>query len=161
MEIRDAGDADFVRIVALNDAEVVQTSPMDRARLEFLHGLSSYHKVAILDGRVGAFLLAMREGAAYENDNYGWFATHFPRFVYVDRIVVASAFAGRGVGTGLYRHLFEHARSQGVSHIACEYNIEPPNPASRTFHDRFGFREMGTQWVANGSKRVSLQVAQT
>jgi hypothetical protein len=29
------------------------------------------------------------------------------------------------------------------------------------FHEKFGFKEQGTQWVANGTKRVSLQVAET
>jgi hypothetical protein len=43
--------------------------------------------------------------------------------------------------------------------VTCEYNLFPPNEPSRLFHDRFGFREQGTQWVASGTKRVSLQAA--
>jgi predicted GNAT superfamily acetyltransferase len=43
--------------------------------------------------------------------------------------------------------------------VTCEYNIEPPNEASRRFHDKFGFREIGTQWLDDGTKRVSLQAA--
>lgn len=161
MEIRDAEESDFDRILALNAAEVKQTSPMDRERLHLLHRLSCYHKVATVDGQVGAFLLAMRDGADYENENFAWFAARFESFVYVDRIVVAADLAGGGIGACLYRHLFDFARSIGIDHIACEYNIEPPNPASRKFHDRFGFKELGTQWVADGSKHVSLQVAET
>jgi predicted GNAT superfamily acetyltransferase len=30
---------------------------------------------------------------------------------------------------------------------------------SAAFHARFGFREVGTQWVRGGVKRVSLQEA--
>ncbi len=161
MEIRNANEADFDRILALNDAEVRHTSPLDRERLGMLHRLSSYHKVVAIAGEVGAFLLAMRDGAAYENENYAWFAARFASFMYVDRIVVASNLAGGGIGAFMYRHLFDHARSLGVNRITCEYNIEPPNPASRAFHDRFGFTELGTQWVGNGSKCVSLQVATT
>ena len=47
------------------------------------------------------------------------------------------------------------ARSREVPVVVCEFDLEPPNPSSRAFHARFGFREVGTQ-VANG-KTVSLQ----
>lgn len=158
--IRDITDSDFVAVIALNDAEVQQTSPMDAARLQSLVDMSAYRKVATVDGRVAAFLLALREGAPYRNDNYDWFASRFPRFLYVDRIVVGARFAGQRVGSRLYDDLFAFARDSDVRTVTCEYNIDPPNPASRAFHDRFGFRELGTQWVAEGTKQVSLQAAE-
>lgn len=161
MLIRDARVDDFGAIVALNEREVQQTSAMDLQRLQELAGLSSYFKVAETDRRVAAFLLAMREGAPYLNDNYRWFAAKFPNFLYVDRIVVGADFAGRKIGSLLYEDLFDCARSQGIKAITCEYNIEPPNPASKRFHDRFGFQELGRQWVAGGTKLVSLQAADT
>ena len=157
--IRDIADADFEAIVALNDGEVQQTSPMDVNRLRFLVALSSYCKVATVENRVVAFLIALREGAPYENDNYRWFSERLSTFIYIDRIVVDAGFSGRGLGKKLYGDLFEFARSERVATVTCEYNIEPRNPASQTFHDKFGFRELGTQWVANGTKRVSLQAS--
>lgn len=159
--IRDIAESDFPAIIQLNDAEVQQTSHMDLARLRVLMGLSAYAKVATIGKEVAAFLLAMRDGAPYENDNYGWFASRFRSFLYVDRVVVGSRFSRRGLGSILYGDLFEFARSEGIALITCEYNIVPPNPASRAFHDRFGFRELGTQWVAGGAKQVSLQAAET
>jgi len=132
---------------------------MDLERLRFLHGLAGYRKVAVVDGRVAAFVLAMEDGVDYPNDNYGWFAARYPRFLYVDRIVVDSAFSGLGIGRRMYQDLFGYARSRGIGTVACEYDIEPPNHASRAFHDKFGFKEVGSQSVANGAKRVSLQVA--
>jgi hypothetical protein len=158
--IRDAIDADFDHIVALNAAVVRETSAMDLARLQHLHALAFHHRVAIIDGEVAGFLLAMLDGAAYANDNFDWFAARYPRFVYVDRIVVAAAAAGKGIGRRLYGDLFEHAGRLGIGVIACEYNLEPPNPASKAFHDRFGFREVGRQHVADGTKLVSLQIAE-
>lgn len=158
-ELRTAIDADFVAILRLNDAEVQQTSAMDLQRLEALVRMSAYSKVASIDGQVVAFLIALRDGAPYENDNFRWFATRIPRFLYVDRVVVDSQFAGRGIGRRLYEDLFAFARAEGIGAITCEYNIDPPNPASRAFHDKFGFKEMGTQWVAGGTKQVSLQAA--
>ena len=159
ISIYDAKADDFGRIVELNEAEVHQTSPMSLQRLNELALMSSYHKVAIANGRVAAFALAMRENAPYQNENYAWFAARFPKFLYVDRIVVGSEFAGLKIGTLLYTNLFGFARSQGVSFVTCEYNVQPPNPASKGFHDKFGFQELDTQWVANGTKKVSLQAA--
>jgi predicted GNAT superfamily acetyltransferase len=117
--------------------------------------------VADVDGKIPAFILGMRNGSLYRNDNFEWFANRYAQFIYVDRIVVSSAFRGLRLGTRLYEDLFRHARSIGIPLITCEYNIVPPNEPSRLFHVRFGFREQGTQWVANGTKRVSLQVAET
>ena len=160
MVIRNACAEDFDAIVGLNEREVQQTSAMDVHRLHELAQMSSYLKVAETDGRVAAFLLAMREGAPYQNDNYRWFAARFPQFVYVDRIVVGADFAGLKIGSRLYEDLFAYGRSQGIKAITCEYNIEPPNPASKRFHDKFGFKELGRQWVAGGTKLVTLQAAE-
>ena len=158
--LRAALVEDFGTLVELNEREVQQTSPMDLERLRELAQLSSYYTVAEVDGRVAAFLLALREGAPYLNDNYAWFAARFPRFVYVDRIVVGAEFAGLKIGSRLYQDLFDYARSHGIKAITCEYNIEPPNPGSQKFHDKFGFKELGRQWVGHGTKLVSLQVAE-
>jgi predicted GNAT superfamily acetyltransferase len=74
---------------------------------------------------------------------------------------VSSASRCLRLGSLLYEDLFSHARSNAIPLVTCEYNIVPPNEPSRLFHDKFGFKEQGTQWVANGTKRVSLQVAET
>jgi len=158
--IRDAVAGDFDNIVKLNDTEVEKTSPMDLEKLISLARISCYLKVAVKDDHVAAFLLAMREGVPYRNDNYNWFSSRFERFVYVDRIVVGSDFSGLRIGSTLYGDLFEFAHSKEINRIVCEYNIEPPNHISRAFHDKFGFEEIGTQWVADHTKRVSLQVAE-
>lgn len=160
VEIRDAREADFAVIIRLNADEEQHTSDMNRAKLRTLHSISAFHKVACVDQEVVAFLLAMRSGAAYINDNFAWFTQRYDAFLYVDRIVVASTMAGRGIGSQLYNALFASARALQVPLITCEYNIEPPNLPSRRFHERFGFREAGTQWVANQTKRVSMQLAE-
>ncbi len=134
---------------------------MDVARLAELDAISCYHTVASLGGIVSAFLLAMCNGSAYKNENFEWFSKKYPRFVYVDRIVVSSASRGQRLGSLLYEDMFRHARSKDIPLVTCEYNIFPPNEPSRLFHDKFGFKQQGTHWVANGTKRVSLQVAKT
>lgn len=159
--LRDVAEPDFAQIVKLNEAAVQFTSPMDLDQFRSLFGMSAYCKVAEVEGEVVAFLLVFREGSEYESENYQWFASRYPQFLYVDRIVVNSGFSGLRIGSKLYLDLFEFARSHDIDTITCEYNIEPPNPVSRAFHDKFGFEEVGTQFVAGGSKKVSLQSVRT
>jgi predicted GNAT superfamily acetyltransferase len=133
---------------------------MDAARLRELEAMAAYHRVVVDEhDEVAAFLLAFREGARYDSPNYRWFARHYPRFLYIDRVVVASTHQGRGIGGLLYRDLFDFARGTGVDSVTCEYYTQPPNEASRRFHAGFGFEEVGSQWIADGRKQVSLQVA--
>lgn len=159
--IRPAVLKDFASICALNLSEVQHTSAMDMTRLVELDAISCYHKVACLGGIVSAFLLAMCNGSSYKNDNFEWFSKKYALFIYVDRIVVSFAARGLRLGSLLYEDLFSHARSSAIPLVTCEYNIVPPNEPSRLFHDKFGFKEQATQWVANGTKRVSLQAAET
>src|SRR4051812_12139161 len=60
-------------------------------------------------GNLDAFLLAFDQDAKYDSPNFLWFRTRYPRFVYVDRIVVASSARGRGHARRLYDDLFKQA----------------------------------------------------
>ncbi|MCW8907722.1 MAG: GNAT family N-acetyltransferase [Sedimenticola sp.] len=156
-KLRDAAEADFPAILNLNALEVRQTSPLDAGQLADLHTLSCFHQVATVHGQVAGFLLALPQGTPYQSDNYTWFDSRYPSFIYVDRIVIGADYSGQGIGGQLYRALFRFARDNAVPLITCEYNIEPPNPGSRAFHARFGFLEVGQQSLPGG-KRVSLQM---
>ena len=159
VRIRDAEIADFDAILALNEASVSRLSPLSPQRLAGLHAQAALHRVVEREREVIGFLLAFREGADYDSPNYLWFAERYPLFLYVDRVVVADVARGQGVGALLYRDMFEFAAAWGARLVTCEFDIDPPNPASEQFHARFGFREVGRQWVADGRKQVSLQVA--
>lgn len=156
--LRDASPADFPAILALNEAFVSVLSPLDGARLARLHAQAALHRVIEQDGRIEAFLLVLREGADYDSPNYRWFAQRHARFLYVDRIVVAADTHAHGAGTRLYRDACALAARDAVPIIACEFDVEPPNPASERFHARLGFREVGRQQLHGGRKTVSLQV---
>ncbi|WP_426688168.1 GNAT family N-acetyltransferase [Rhodanobacter ginsengiterrae] len=155
--LRDATPADFPAILALNEAFVAVLSPLDRERLAQLHAQAALHRVIERDGRVEAFLLAFREGADYDGANYRWFAQRYARFLYVDRIVVAGGGQAQGAGSRLYRDACAVAAADAVPLITCEFDIEPPNPASARFHARQGFREVGRRQL-DGGKTVSMQV---
>ncbi len=157
--IRPARPNDFPEILALNAESVHFLSPLDADGLARLDAQAVLHRVVELDGKVAAFLLVLREGSDYASPNYRWFAGHFDTFLYVDRVVVSTAYQGRGLGARLYDDLFAFARSHGFARITCEFDLLPPNPGSAKFHARYGFREVATQWLGGG-KQVSLQVAE-
>jgi len=157
--IRNAVGADLASVLALNTESEHFLSRLDPTRLQHLHRSAAYHRVVETQGRVVAFLLALREGADYNSVNYQWFAGRHEQFLYVDRIVVAAAQQGKHFGAALYDDLFAFARAQGFARVTCEFDIDPPNEASRRFHARYGFQEVGRQWLAGGTKQVSLQEA--
>jgi predicted GNAT superfamily acetyltransferase len=158
MIVRDAVAADSGAILALNAESVHFLSPMDAARFAKLRAISPYTRVVDDVGTIRAFILAFREGSGYDSPNYGWFSARYPKFLYVDRVAVASSAQGQGLGRMIYENLFAFAREHGVDTITAEFYIKPPNEISRKFHASFGFREVGEQDVFE-TKRVSLQVA--
>jgi predicted GNAT superfamily acetyltransferase len=154
--IRDARPADTDAILALNLESEALMSPMDAARLAELSAMAAYLRVVEDERGVAAFLLAFREGTAYDSVNYRWFDERYPRFLYVDRIAVAGDRQGRGLGPMLYADLFDFARAHDVPRVVCEYYSVPLNERSRRFHQRAGFVEVGSQWLPSG-KQVSFQ----
>jgi hypothetical protein len=113
--LRDAATSDHEAIIRLNKAEVQHTSPMNLEQLTALVEMAAYCKVVVVEECVAAFLLALRDGVPYENENYKWFASRFASFLYVDRVLVPPKFAGRKIGSKLYDDLFAFARQIGFS----------------------------------------------
>ncbi|HEY4171610.1 MAG TPA: GNAT family N-acetyltransferase [Rhodopila sp.] len=141
----------MIDLLALNNAHAQELSFLDLDRFTVLAGM------AFLARRIGhadAFLLAFDQDADYDSPNFLWFRSRYVRFVYVDRIVVASSARGRGYARRLYRELFEHAYRTGHKHVVCEVNTDPPNPASDAFHTALGFVAVGAATIHGGSKTV-------
>jgi len=114
VSICKADEHDYPAVVMLNDLAVEFTSPMNMERLSYLASLAAYFRVAKSDGQVVAFLLAMKDGVPYQNDNYSWFSSHYQKFLYIDRVVVAGEFQGSGIGTQLYQDIFSYARQEEI-----------------------------------------------
>ena len=133
-------------LLALNNAHAQELSWLEPERLEYLVSK------AFLARRIGdldAFMLAFDQDAGYDSPNFLWFRARYPRFVYVDRIVVAASARGRGCARRLYHDLFEHALRAGHDRVFCEVNSSPPNPVSDAFHAALGFVEVGAAAVGN------------
>lgn len=127
-------------VLALNNAHAAELSLLDAGRLARLLDAAYMARTV---GDLDAFLLCFDQSSDYDSPNFLWFRERYPRFVYVDRIVVAGHARGRGLARGLYEELFARARADGHDLAACEVNLEPPNPASDAFHAALGFREAG------------------
>jgi predicted GNAT superfamily acetyltransferase len=138
-------------LLALNNAHAQELSWLEAERLEYL---ISEAFLARRIGHVDAFLLAFDQDARYDSPNFIWFRARYPRFVYVDRIVVAPSARGYGCARRLYSDLFEHAVRAGHDRVVCEVNTVPPNAASDAFHAALGFVEVGTASVYDGSRTV-------
>jgi predicted GNAT superfamily acetyltransferase len=138
-------------LLALNNAHAQELSWLEPERLQ--HLVEQAFRARRF-GDLGAFLLAFDQDARYDSPNFLWFCARDPRFVYVDRIVVASSARGHGCARRLYRDLFEHAADAGHERVVCEVNSSPPNAVSDAFHAALGFVEVGTASVCDGSRTV-------
>ncbi|MDB5498715.1 MAG: family N-acetyltransferase [Phenylobacterium sp.] len=144
-------------LLALNNAHAVELSWLEPDRLWHLVAEAF---VAKRIGDADALLLAFDQDADYDGPNFLWFRSRYRRFVYVDRIVVASHARGRGHARRLYVDLFEQALQAGHDRVVCEVNSNPPNPASDAFHADLGFTEVGTGSLDGGRKTVSYLARQ-
>ena len=133
--------ADFSAILRLNEADEIFLAPLDAHALRALLR-QTFHLGLREDGR-DAFLIALDQDADYGSPNFRWFKERFARFAYVDRLVVALHARGRGIGRSLYEELFVAARTACHDIVACEVNVDPPNPTSDAFHAALGFEEIG------------------
>ena len=140
-----------VAMLALNNAHAQELSWLEPARLQHLVAQAF---LAQRIGNIDAFLLAFDQDADYDSPNFLWFRARYPRFVYLDRIVVAESARGHGCARILYQDLFEHAEKAEYDRVVCEVNSRPPSPASDAFHAALGFVEVGAASIHEGRKTV-------
>jgi predicted GNAT superfamily acetyltransferase len=140
VEPADAG-IDLAGVLELNRGSEAQTSPLDAGALRTL--LAQAFHVGLRDAGRTAVLIALDQDADYASPNFHWFRERYPRFVYVDRIIVGAAVRGRGSARSLYEELFAVAQRAGHAIVCCEVNLVPPNPGSQRLHAALGFEEVG------------------
>jgi predicted GNAT superfamily acetyltransferase len=145
----NAAEAEALR--ALNNLHAEETSFLDAANwLALVEQAFRATSVA----PTAAFLIALDETADYGSPNFLWFKARYPRFVYVDRIIVSAAHRGRGLARALYEDLFAETAARGHEHVLCEVNRVPPNPVSDAFHAALGFHEVGEARLDGRDKTV-------
>ncbi|MGA3286114.1 MAG: GNAT family N-acetyltransferase [Bacteroidota bacterium] len=157
MIIRDITVSDFNEVLEINERSVNYLSPLELERLEELLGQSKYSKVIEQDKQIAAFIIAFDQSSKYSSPNFLWFKERYKSFLYIDRIVVHENYRRMGLADNLYSDIFRFAKNMNYECITCEIDSRPPNVGSMKFHDKYEFIEVGTQWLYNGEKQVSLR----
>jgi predicted GNAT superfamily acetyltransferase len=155
VNIEQATAANHPDILALNESGLPHVNRISADDLADFAAQSCYFRIAREGEQLAGFLLAFSQGVSYHSPNFLWFRDRYPRFVYIDRVVVAPSFRRSGVGQLLYADL-ERVASEHAPDLTCEVNLDPPNPGSFAFHERFGFCEVGRQHTDGGAKLVCL-----
>ena len=156
-KILNASENDFNVILDLNQAALPAVSNMNMTQINYFFHQSKYFKIIKNCGEknIAGFLIGLTFGLNYDSENYKWFIKKFDSFMYVDRIVISPEYIGRGLGTLFYKDLISYSLNN-YKRIICEYNIKPMNLISKNFHEKFGFKSIGTQKTEGGRKEVSL-----
>ncbi len=153
--IRDVLEHELDSVLALNNAAGPGILPVDAARMRRLFESAEYFRVAERDGHIAGVLIAFGSTAAYDSRNFLWFAERYPSFLYIDRIVVASRRRGGGVGRALYADVQSYAEAR-YPELACEVFLQEGTDPALLFHGSFGFREVGQNVQADGTRACML-----
>lgn len=150
--------SDAGAIAELNNSEIPQVSALSSDALIRLAKQFVYFKIfESPEGKIAGFLIALNESAIYDSLNFQWFRAHYPRFTYIDRIVISVEARRKGLGKLFYEDVQTFASGRSPI-LACEVNLDPPNASSMGFHRHHGFSEVGIQKTEGGKKTVSLLV---
>ncbi len=153
--IRDVRASDLDAVLELNEAVVPDVNSLSIADLQWFADSAHYFRIAHAGDRFASFLIGMRPGTDYASPNYRWFVENYDDFGYIDRIAVAEHARRLGLASRLYDD-FRAALPETVAVMTCEVNLHPPNDSSMRFHERKGFRTVGTQQTEGGKKEVAL-----
>lgn len=155
LTFRTATRADLDWLAALNADCLPAVNALGPEDLWHIVTISDYARIAWRGGERLGVLTVIPAGVDHYSLNYRWFAARYADFLYVDRIMVAEAARGLGVGRALYDDLFGYAAGR-TARITCEVNSRPKNPASMRFHRSLGFEPVGEQETEGGAKAVVL-----
>lgn len=155
ISIRDVREDELDAILALNNVAGPIILPLDQVRLKRFYETAEYFRVAEREGNMLGFLVAFGSDSGHDSSNFLWFREHCDRFLYIDRIVVASRRRGGGVGRAFYADVQSYAELR-YPQLACEVFIEHDSDTARIFHGSFGFNEMGQHVMPETGVRASM-----
>jgi len=153
--VRDVREHELDSVLALNNAAGPAILPLDAARLRQFYDTAEYFRVAERDGNLAGFLVGFGSSAAHDSTNFRWFAERYRRFLYIDRIVVASRRRGGGLGRAFYADVQSYSELR-YPHLACEVFLEDGNDPALLFHGSFGFLEVGQNMQGNDVRAAML-----
>jgi predicted GNAT superfamily acetyltransferase len=156
--VRDVREHELDSILALNNAAGPAILPLDAARLRWFFDTAEYFRVAVRDGTLSGFLVAFGSDSDHDSSNFRWFRERQGRFLYIDRIVVASRRRGGGLGRAFYADVQSYAELR-YPQLACEVFIEHDSDPARVFHGSFGFHEVGQHVMPGVDGRPGIRAS--
>ncbi|MCC7572603.1 MAG: GNAT family N-acetyltransferase [Candidatus Methanofastidiosum sp.] len=150
MNIRRAQEKDLPRILELNNIESKWVGKKEIAFFQKYMNIPFFSVIENTEKVVG-FLMAMDHSTDYDNINFLWFKNKFRRYYYIDRVIVDESMRGKGIVSMLYKEVIN---KKGPIPLVAEVSIEPPNEDSVKFHNKVGFKEVGT--LTSGGKKVRM-----
>lgn len=137
-------DSDLNEIWSINQANIPEVGDIPNLeRMKLLISWSS-HVIVVREEEIAGFIILMREGQSYDSQNYDFFNSKENPFLYVDRIAIKDKYRRRGLGRMIYKKTLQIAEDLKVM-TCCEVNTLPRNDPSLSFHEGFGFEEVGTK----------------
>ena len=152
--VRDYCTQDFSVILDLNAQVIPEVSPMDTRQLEWFSEQATYFKGVESDGRLAGFLIAVDQDSGYDSKYFQWFHDRFERFLYIDRVIVALWARRNRLAWVMYEKV-DHFAVENDYPLVSDVYSHPPNEPSLAFHQKFGFEQVGFQFVDGGTKTVA------
>lgn len=159
MKIRNLSPPDFEKIVELNNANQPGVSELTIETITELHKMATFswlieHPETF---ELIGFCYILAPGQPYKSDNYRWISERYQDFLYLDRVVIAEAYQGKGYGRKLYEYWYQQSE---IRPLILEVNVRPRNEGSILFHEKLGFEAVGEQDTEGGKKRVQYMLRQ-
>ena len=142
MQTRELTQYDVDSIWLINEQGLPGTGKVTSLEISHLLELSTFSLGVFSNNELLGFVICLSPGTDYGSLNYAWFNNKYDQFIYVDRIAVATDYRNRGIGSLLYQEVISYSNQHSIP-IAAEVNLNPPNPGSMRFHERFQFEEVG------------------
>jgi len=101
LQIRNVAAQELPLVLDLNEQAIPLVNQLDTETVRWFARTAAYFRVAEINGRVAAFLIAITPDTDYDSQYFGWFCQRYTDFLYVDRIVVTDWAQRRGVGLAL------------------------------------------------------------
>ena len=138
-------EAQFQSIYDLNQANTPEVGSLESIQhLKQLIEFSSYNLLVLKEDEIVGYIICIREGSAYESENYKFFTQRLKKFLYVDRVAIDEQHRRAGLGQAIYEDIFAQAISDSLP-IALEVNTQPVNQPSLNFHEKMGFDRIGAK----------------
>lgn len=142
--LRDATSGDYDAIFRINAESRPGVSALTPDYLEALIDECELFRLVEIGDHLAGYLCALGRRASYDGEEFRWFQDRIAgNFLYIDQVAIERGSRRRALGGILYDDLEAYATATGIGTLACEVDHDPLNIASRAFHEKRGFREIG------------------